>query len=320
MYYIGIDLGGTNIAVGLVDTSGNIVAKKSVPTNASRSESAVIGDIASTVLALVSESGCTMEDIASVGIGTPGSVEPNLGIVYSSCNLPFEDTPLADALSTLLLKPVFVENDANCAALAEAKVGAAKGMRHVAMITLGTGVGGAIVIDGALYGGANNFGGEFGHMMIEAGGELCPCGQRGCFETYCSATALARDAKRAADLHPDSLLNVCAEREGKFSGRTAFDAARLGDLHAQAVVDRYIRYMSIGITNVIHILQPSAVVLGGGVAHEGNRLLLPLAEQVKAMAYSESVPMEKRTRLMIAKLGNDAGIIGAALLNERKES
>lgn len=319
MYYIGIDLGGTNIAVGMVDMSGTIVAKKSTSTNASRSEQEVIDDIANTVISLVEESGYSMEDICSVGIGTPGSVEPERGIVYASCNLPFQDTPLAEYLSKRLNKPIFVENDANCAALAEAKVGAAKGMKNVAMITLGTGVGGAIVIDGKLYGGFNNFGGEFGHMMIEASGEMCPCGQRGCFETYCSATALARDAKRVAQANPHSLLNECAKREGKFSGRTAFDAAKLGDSCGQSVVDRYIHYMSIGIVNVIHILQPNVIVLGGGVAHEGENLLLPLVKQVDAIAYSDNVPKEKRTRITLARLGNDAGIIGAALLNERIE-
>lgn len=315
MYYIGIDLGGTNIAVGVVDTKGALLAKKSVPTRAERTEGEVLDDIALAVTSLVCEAGLSMEQIVSVGIGTPGSVDPDLGIVYSTCNLPFDSTPIAKLLEERLHKPILVENDANCAALGEAKAGAARGMKNVAMITLGTGVGGGIVIDGRLYGGFNHFGGEFGHMIIEAGGELCPCGQRGCLETYCSATALARDAKREAEKHPDSLLHACAAKEGKFSGRTAFDAARMGDVHAQSVVDRFIRYLAIGIANSVHILQPDAVVLGGGVAHEGENLLAPLRRQVEAIAYSENVPAEKRTRIITASLGNDAGIIGAALLN-----
>ena len=318
MYYVGIDLGGTNIAVGLVDKQGALLAKKSVPTDAERSEEAVLDSIASAVISLVEEAGYSMEEILSVGIGTPGSVDPLRGIVHSSCNLPFEDTPLAAGLEARLHKPILVENDANCAALGEAIAGAAKGMKNVVMITLGTGVGGAIVIHGALYGGFNNFGGEFGHMIVEAGGETCACGQRGCLEAYASATALARDARRAAEANPLSLINRCAEKEGKFSGRTAFDAARLGDRDAQAVVDRYIRYLAIGIANAIHILQPNAVVLGGGVAHEGDGLLIPLREQVYRIAYSENISSEMRTVLTVASLGNDAGIIGAALLNERR--
>ena len=318
MYRIGIDLGGTNIAVGLVDAEGRIIAKRSDPTNAKRSERDVLDSIAQTVISLVEESGCAMDDIDSVGIGTPGSVDPVNGIVHASCNLPFDNTPLALRLRERLNRPIFVENDANCAALAEAKVGSAKGMKHVAMITLGTGVGGAIVIDGMLYGGFNNFGGEFGHMIVEVGGELCPCGQKGCLEAYASATALARDAQRAAENNPDSLLRVCAEKEGKYSGRTAFDAARLGDREGQRVVDRYIYYLAIGIVNAVHILQPNAIVLGGGVAHEGNNLLIPLKKLVNDIAYGDQVPEEKRTVLLCANLGNDAGIIGAALLDERK--
>ena len=319
MYYIGIDLGGTNIAVGLVDREGAILAKKSVPTHAERSEEAVIDAIADAVRSLVAEAGYTMSDVESVGIGTPGSVDPEKGIVHSSCNLPFEDTPLSLLLEKRLKKPIYVENDANCAALGEAKSGAAKGRKNVAMITLGTGVGGGIVINGSLYGGFNNFGGEFGHMIVEVGGELCACGQRGCLEAYASATAIARDARRAAEANPSSLLNLCAQKEGKFSGKTAFDAARLGDKDAGAVVDRYIRYLAIGSVNAIHILQPDVLVFGGGVAHEGDGLMIPLRKMVYEIAYSENIPEEKRTVLTAATLGNDAGIVGAAMLTKMEE-
>jgi glucokinase len=319
MYYIGIDLGGTNIAVGIVDQRGTILAKKSVPTDASRGEEAVLRDMAKTTLDLIFATGLSEKDIDSVGIGTPGSVDPQTGIVHASCNLPFENTPMAERLAALLNKPVFVENDANCAALAEAKVGAGLGRRHVAMITLGTGVGGGIVIDGELYGGFNNFGGEFGHMIIEHGGEPCPCGQRGCLEAYASASALKREAQRAAVTNPKSLLWKAVEQEGKFSGRTAFLAAKMGDAAAQKVVDQFIRYLAIGSVNIIHILQPEILVIGGGVSHEGDGLFLPLEKMVNEIAYTPSVPVEKRTLIRPAVLGNDAGIIGAALLGERKE-
>ena len=316
MYYIGIDLGGTNIAVGIVTEDGTLIAKKSSPTGAGRAEGEVIADIARTVLALVDEQGMASDKIVSVGIGTPGSVDAETGVVLSACNLNFQNTDLKTKLGAYLSKPIYVENDANCAMWAEAMAGAAAGTRHSVMITLGTGIGGGIVVDGRLYHGFNNFAGEFGHTIICAGGEPCRCGKRGCFEAYASATALIRQTENAAALDKASLLWAYAEKEGKFSGRTAFDAAKAGDVTAQSVVDRYIDSLAIGVANTIEIFQPEVAVIGGGISHEGEALFEPLIQRVTEMIYGNHVPKEKQTKILAARLGNDAGIIGAALLGK----
>ncbi len=317
MNYIGIDLGGTNIAVGIVSEDGRLLAKKSNPTGAARSEDEVIADMARTVFSLLEESGFSLDEVEAVGIGSPGSVDPQTGTVFSSCNLNFSNTPLADKMQTYFHKPVYVANDANCAAWAEAKAGAAKGKQDSVMVTLGTGIGGGIILGDRLYGGFNHFGGEFGHAVIQAKGETCRCGRRGCFEAYASASALIRQTKAAAEADRQSLLWKCAEKEGKFSGRTAFDAARMGDKTAQEVVDNYIEYLAVGLANIIQIFQPEVIVVGGGISHEGDALFTPLTEKVMDMAYDDSISIEKRTKIKAAELGNDAGIIGAALLGKR---
>lgn len=314
MVYVGIDLGGTGIKVGLVDGEGRVLAKKSAPTGAGRSEDAIIEDMARTASALVREYGLSWDEIDSIGIGTPGSVETDTGVVLAAGNLGFRNTPLAEKMGAYFSKPIRVNNDAKCAAWAEAVYGAAAGASCAVMVTLGTGIGGGIVWNGQIYGGFNGFGGEVGHMVIHADGEPCSCGKRGCFETYASATALIRDTRRAAEQNRDSLLWSCAEREGKFSGRTAFEAAKLGDAVAQSVVERYIRYLALGLVNIIEIFQPQVVVIGGGVSHEGATLFEPLTEQVMKAAYGDHIPPHKRASLSAACLGNDAGIIGAALL------
>ena len=320
MYYIGIDLGGTNIAVGIVTEEGKVFAKKSTPTGAGRPEGEVIADIARTVLALLDETGISMDDVLSVGIGTPGSVDAEAGVVLSACNLHFENTDLRTQLEAYLHKPIYVENDANCAAWAEAMTGAAAGTRHSVMITLGTGIGGGIVVDGRLYHGFNNFAGEFGHTIICAGGEPCKCGRRGCFEAYASATALIRETKKAAEENRGSLLWSFAEKEGRFTGRTAFDAAKAGDATAQAVVDRYIEYLAVGVANALEIFQPEVAVIGGGISHEGAALFDPLTKRVTDMVYGTYVPKEKQAKILAARLGNDAGIVGAALLGKDIET
>ena len=316
MYYIGIDLGGTNIAVGIVDENGKILAKKSVPTGAERGEDAVIADMAKTSVDICSENGYSMDDIASIGIGSPGLVDKAAGVVVSASNLGFKRTELVEKFKKHIDKTVYLENDANCAAWAEAEAGAAKGTKHSVMVTLGTGVGGGMVIDGKLYSGFNFYGGEFGHVIIEASGKDCVCGRKGCWEAYSSATALSNLTKEYAEKNKDSLLWECAEKRGKFSGRTAFEAARMGDRTAQLVKEEYLKYLAVGIENLILTFQPEVVVVGGGVSNEGADLFEPLTEMVMKTAYGSKVPEDKRTRIEKALLGNDAGIVGAALLKE----
>jgi len=314
MRYIGIDLGGTNIAVGITDGEGRILCKCSVKTETERGTDAILSRMADTARRLAKETGTPWEDITSVGIGSPGAVDAQSGMVLSASNLGFRDVRLGERMQNLLQKPVYVENDANCAALAEARLGAARGCRECVMITLGTGIGGGLVIGGKLYGGFNGFGGELGHAVIDKNGEPCVCGKRGCFETYASATALVRQTRRAAEQDRTSLLWACAEEEGKFSGKTAFVASRRGDKTAQGVVERYIDYLATGLVNIIKILQPEVIVIGGGVSHEGAHLFEPLTKQVMHWAYRDYIPADKRASIKAAELGNDAGIVGAALV------
>lgn len=313
MLQIGIDLGGTNIAVGAVDEQGKLLCKKSVPTCAGRPAEQIVADMAQTAHALLREHAISLDEIRSIGVGSPGSVDSARGVVLSAGNLHFRSVPLADLLGAYFAKPIHIENDANCALWAEAKVGAARDAKSALMVTIGTGIGGAIVLNGCLYGGFNGFGGEFGMMVI---GE-----ERGVsttFEDYSSATALIRQTEQAAKENQDSLLWQCAEREGKFSGRTAFDAARLGDGTARAVVDRYIDKLALGVSNLIHLFAPECILIGGGVSHEGDALFVPLCEKIEHLVYDYPIEREKMTKIMAAALGNDAGIVGAALLGKEE--
>lgn len=315
MLYIGIDLGGTNIAVGLVNEEGEILARKSVPTRAERKAEEIVATMAETAKAMLAEAGVAEEEIASVGVGSPGAIDCEAGVVVSACNLHFSNTPLGAMLGQYFSCPVYIDNDANVAAWAEAVAGAAKGARDSLMLTLGTGVGGGIVIGGRLYGGFNNYGAEFGHMIIHDGGEMCACGRSGCLEAYASATALIRETKRAAEAHPESKLNAIAARDGGISGRTVFQAIEEGDETARCVLDEYLHHLSVGLISLIQIFQPQIISIGGGIALAGEALFAPLREKMSGI-YGKYVTPEKRTQICAAALGNDAGIIGAALLGK----
>lgn len=315
MYNIGIDLGGTNIAIGIVDENYKIVLKDKVPTRTERETSEIIDDMANLCKSLVERLNITFDDIGYAGIAAPGSIDPVNGVVRYANNINMVDYPIADELKKRIpLKKVYVENDANAAALAEAKAGAGKGLNDVIMITLGTGVGGGIVIGGKLYSGFNYAGAELGHTVIEAGGRACTCGRKGCFEAYSSATGLINMTKEKLQETKDTIMwdMVNGDIENT-SGRTAFDASRKGDKAGQEVVDMYIGYLACGLTNMINIFQPEVLCIGGGVCGEGDYLLNPLKELIKANTYGYE-RQERNTELKIAELGNDAGIIGAALL------
>lgn len=309
--YIGIDLGGTNIAAGIVSKDGTLIAKKSIPARAERKDVEIIRDMAHLAMDLVAEEKMSMDDVISIGIGSPGSVNKDTGELIYANNLNFNHTPMRKEMNKYIDKPIYIDNDANCAAWAEATAGAAKNVQNSVAVTLGTGVGGGIVIRGELYSGFNFVGGELGHMVIQAGGNLCTCGRKGCWEAYASATALIRMTKEAAEENQDSLLWECCRQEGKFSGRTAFEAARKGDKVAQQVVDRYIFYVACGLANIINIFQPEMIVVGGGIANEGEALLEPVRKMVAKESYTKDIA---QTKIVKAMLGNDAGIIGAALL------
>jgi len=316
MYYVGVDLGGTNIAVGLVGKDGKIIYKDSVPTNAQRPYTEIIKDMAQLVLEVIKGAGVSIDEVEKIGIGSPGTPNCKDGILVFSGNLNFRNVPIKEEMQKYINLPVYLDNDANCAALAEGVAGSAKDTKHSVTITLGTGIGGGIIIDGKIYSGFNFAGAEIGHMVMNCEGEQCTCGRKGCWETYASATALIRQTAKAAEENPNSMINELIEGDfSKINAKTAFDAARQGDEIGKKVVEQYIKYIAEGLINVINIFMPEVVVIGGGVCKEGEYLLKPLRELVYKGVFSrEEIP---QTQIKTALMGNDAGIIGAAMLVEK---
>lgn len=315
MYRIGVDLGGTNIAVGVIDENFKIIGRGKVKTRAPRPAEAIFDSIKEAVDMAVVNAGINYDEIKSVGIGTPGSVNKDTGAIEFSNNLKFHNVPAKAMLEERLKKPVYLENDANAAALGEAVAGCGHGVKDFVAVTLGTGVGSGIIIDGKIHRGSNFCGGEMGHMVINVDGIPCNCGRKGCWEKYASATALVSQAVEAMQNDKSSLLwQTCDGDLNKVDGKSIFEALDMGDETAKAVVNRYLYYVAIGIANVINALQPEAICVGGGISGQGEKILKPIRDMVKAERYS--VYADKQANIIPAALGNDAGIIGAALLDD----
>ena len=317
-YYIGVDVGGTNIACGVVDDNCNIIARSKIRTNENSTNGAkptyeeVFDVIKRAIIAACDEAGISVSDVHSIGIGCPGTCNNDSGVVEYSNNLDFVNVPLRADMEKEFGVPVYLENDANAAAFGEFLAGSAKGANSAVVITLGTGVGSGIVIDGKIYRGSNYAGGEIGHTVIVIDGLPCTCGRRGCFEAYSSATGLVHMTTQASELNPDSLMTKLIREEGKVSARTAYKAMKAGDPVGKAVTEQYVKYLSCGIANVINTFQPDILCIGGGVCNEGDNLLIPLKAAVAEQIYSKH--SAKNTEIVICSLGNDAGIIGAAML------
>lgn len=317
MYRIGIDLGGTNIAAAVVNNDFQIIKKMSVPTGAERDAALIMDDMASLCRNVCAEAGIDFSEIEAVGIAAPGVANHTDGVIEYSCNLPFRKYPICKELAARLgLDNIHVENDANAAAWGEAVAGAAKGSRNSVMITLGTGVGGGVIIDGKVFSGFNYAGAELGHVVISVGGRQCNCGRRGCWEAYSSATALIKMTEEKLDECKregrDTIMAEMFEKRGKVSGRTAFAACREGDAAAIEVIDTYVEYLASGLTSMINIFQPEVLSIGGGVSGEGQYLVDKLLPIIRRDQYGGD--FIKLTEVRIAELGNDAGIIGAAFL------
>lgn len=315
MYYFGIDLGGTNIAAGIVDENYHILKKGSIPTLATRPTDEIAKDMADLCLSLAKEMGISVSDVEACGIASPGTCNSETGIVEFSNNIPMNFYPMVEKVGGFLgMEKVYLDNDANAAALAEALAGAAKGAKNAVMVTLGTGVGGGIIIDGKIYSGSNHAGAELGHMVIEKDGRPCTCGRRGCWEAYSSATGLINMTREKMQETKDTVMwELCDYDLARISGRTAFNAMKLHyDKAGKEVCDSYISYLATGIANLINIFQPEVICIGGGVCNEGDPLFVPLREQ----AYKEDFARNGKVHPKIVKaaLGNDAGIIGAAAL------
>ena len=297
MYRIGIDLGGTNIAVGVVDDRHNIIAEASVPTGAFRPAEEMVADMCRAVELALDKAGL----IAA-------TCDSEAGVVMRAYNLGWFNVPVCRMLHERFGIPVRLSNDANCAALAETVAGAAVGRRDMILITLGTGVGGGIIIDGKIYAGMRSMGAELGHTLLVLEGEHCTCGRDGCWEAYASATALIRQAKRAGEQHPESALHGREE----LTALDVFQAADAGDAAAQAVIDRWCVYVAAGMTDLVNSLAPEMILIGGGISRQGERILSPIREYVAEHCFGGregAVPI-----IAAAKLGNEAGIIGAAAL------
>lgn len=314
MYKIGVDLGGTNIAVGVINDKYEIIGLGKAKTNAPRPAEEIFADIIKCINLAVEEAGISVADIESVGIGTPGSVDKENGVIMYANNLGFLNVPAVEYINKAFpAVKVYIENDANAAALGEALAGCGKGKKSFIAITLGTGVGSGIVIDGKLLTGCNDAGGELGHMSIRFDGEPCNCGRIGCWERYASATALVNQTKAAMLEHKDSKMwELCDGNIENAGGRTAFDGMRAGDKYATEVCENYMYYIAVGTANVINAFQPDMLCFGGGICNEGDTLLKPIEKHVAQMRYSKN--HEIQTELCRATLGNDAGIIGAALV------
>ncbi|MBO5144859.1 MAG: ROK family protein [Lachnospiraceae bacterium] len=310
---VGIDLGGTGIKIGITDESYEILAQTSIPTNAQRPFEQIVADMGNTALKLLEENGYSVGNCLGVGIGSPGTIDSKNGIVLYSNNIRWEHVPLADELKKYLPLPVYVNNDANCAALGEVARGAARGCANAAFVTLGTGVGGGIVINGSIFEGGHPGGVELGHILNGSEGRKCTCGREDCLEAYASATALIHDAKEMAKQHPESVLwALCEQDLEQMNAKMPFDAAETGDACGKLLVENYIRHLADGITDIANIFRPDIIVLGGGICAQGEKLTEPLNQYLQKNCFGASIAYVPE--VVIAENGNDAGIIGAASL------
>lgn len=314
-YRIGIDLGGTNIAAGLVDEEYRIVSKHSVPTKRQASESEIINEIGAMLENLLKLNGTSMKEVISIGIGVPGNANKETKEIEYANNLSFGKTAFAADLSKKLKREILFDNDANAAAWGEylAGVGKGKAIQSLAAITIGTGIGGGLILNGEIYQGTNYAAAEFGHMVIEGNGIACNCGRRGCLEAYSSATALIKQTRKAMQKQTDSILwELCKYDLEKVEGKTLFEALEKKDALADAIFLEYIKYLGIGVVNIINLFQPDILCIGGGISNVGDRLLNPLIRIAKEQTYTRE--SKRQTQICIGALKNDAGIIGAAFL------
>ncbi len=313
-YTIGVDLGGTTISAGLVDEEYNIVHKVGCDTNLPRPAEEVEMLIAGLCMELCRSKDLDItKDIRWVGIGTPGSVNQATGVVEFNANFGYNNWPLEVDMERLLGCKVYIENDANAAAYGEYIAGGAKGAQYAVVITLGTGIGSGIIINGKIFSGFNYAGAELGHLVIVKDGRPCMCGRNGCWEKYASARALADDTREALKAHPDNMMWKLVDGDlSRVNAKTAFDGMRAGDELATQVVHNFVEYVACGITSVINIFQPEILCIGGGISREGETLLAPIRHYVDREEYAREGM--RRTKIVAAKLCNDAGIVGAASL------
>ncbi len=311
MYYIGIDLGGTNIVAGLIDEDMKIVDKLSKPTLREREADEIVLDMVNLSKELMSKNNLTTKDIYSIGVGSPGACDPENAIIKYAGNIKFKDVNIREAFNKHMDLPVYLGNDANVATLGEYMAGAGKNYKSSVMITLGTGVGGGYVENGEILTGAYFKGAELGHIVMSVGGKQCSCGRKGCWEAYSSATALIREINKAIKENPQSkLAELFDGDENHTNAKMVFDAKDMGCEVAEKVVEEYYNFLAEGLANIVAIFDPEVIILGGGVSAQGEKLTKPLLEKIEKLVFAGKVTFDLR----VATLGNDAGVIGAGLL------
>ena len=312
MLYIGIDLGGTGIKAGVVDEKGAILAKDSCPTQPERGYEAVIRDMAQLAIDVTKQSGHDMDQIKAIGIGLPGIMDPRSGRVPFCTNLYWHDVPILEEMAKYVRVPVFVDNDATVAGLAESVAGVSAGCENSVFVTLGTGVGGGVVLGGKVFSGSHGVATEIGHMITVSGGELCTCGNRGCWERYASATALIREGRNLCQANPETALMKAVNGDpAAINAKAVIDLAKAGDPDCLRLFDDYATHLCEGLVNLINLYDPEVIVLGGGVSHAGQFLLDAVRAKLPDMVFYKAMPY---ARIELAKLTNNAGIIGAAML------
>lgn len=312
-YRLAIDLGGTDIKAGVVDEQFQVIKSCVLPTRPERPFEVVVADMALAAKGAAEAAGLCYDDFACVGVGVPSTINPHSGLLVFSNNTNWRNVPLREELARHIPLPVYIGNDANCAVIGEAIAGAAKGLKNVLMLTLGTGVGGGIIYEGRLFAGGDGMGAELGHLALVHEGEMCTCGVPGCLEAYASVTALIRQTERAMRGHPDSAMHGHLKEHGKISGHTAFDCAKKGDAAALAVVDAYTTYIAGGIGSLCTVFRPEVVLIGGGISKQGDYLLNPIREKLPRYVHASDII--GCPPITVAALGNLAGTIGAAFLD-----
>ncbi len=314
--YIGVDLGGTNIVVGLVNDSGTLLESRSCPTGRERGFKAVVGDIVSLSKDVMGTDHAKKDPVKGIGIGIPGIADPETGVVISCVNLFWENEPLREALETAIELPVFIDNDATLAGLAEYEIGVMKSAKSGVFLTLGTGVGGGIIMDHQVISGKHGIGSEVGHMVVGDSDVPCNCGRKGCLETFASSTAIISYTRQHLGEYPDSVLHERSSgNTDLIDGRMIFDAAKEGDAFALKAVNRLAHYLAIGIMNIVAVIDPEMFVLGGGIANAGEFLLEIVRENLEKEKYFKAVPVGS---ICLAELKNDAGVLGGAFLAKSK--
>ncbi|TAH68299.1 MAG: ROK family protein [Anaerolineaceae bacterium] len=309
---IGIDIGGTTVTVGMLDDN-SVINKETIKTYPKDGADKVIKRINLTIQSVIDQSGACLSDISHIGIGCAGMLDRSRGTIIYSNNFGWKNVLLKDKIQKVFPLPVYLENDANCAALGEYVAGTGKDYNSMVMVTFGTGIGGGIIFDDKLFRGNNGFSSIIGHLLLVTDGELCTCGRKGCWEAYGSVNALVKDAGELADQNPDSMLKKLSDRDGELNGKNIFEAIRQNDKAACELFSKFIHYMAEGVTDIVHVFNPQSIIIGGGISEQGEIILEPLRELVLKYTYCGATTMPV---IKTASLGNEAGIVGAANLDK----